>query len=408
MSGLAISYSIAAFALLAATLFAPYIKNRLYISEPVIFILLGIVVGPQAARFISISNMTADPNGLLEEVARVTLAISVAGAGLRLPHGYFRQRWGEITLVLSLGMALMWGASTLLTYLILGLAPLMALLTGAIITATDPVLAGTIVLGSLAERCIPCRLRHTLTAESGPNDGLALLLVMIPIYLLTLPAGEAAQRWLLHTLLWQIVLAAGIGIGLGLIAGLGLRWIGRGPYEEEVSLLTVSLGLNLTALIMIRGLGGSGILGSFVAAAVFSRFLSAGNVLEEHRLQEAMGRIFELPMFFLFGLALPWEAWSQLGWRAYVFAASVLVLRRMPVWLLLYPLLPSLHKGRDALFNGWFGPVGISALFYVTFAADRVHGLSLWPVVSLVVFISALVHGITGTPLSKWLGPKLR
>lgn len=79
----------------------------------------------------------------------------------------------------------------------------------------------------------------------------------------------------------------------------------------------------------------------------------------------------------------------------------------MPVWLLLRWLQPSLHKVGDALFAGWFGPVGISALFYVTLAADRVPSLSLWPVVSLVVFISAMVYGITGTPLSKWLGPKL-
>lgn len=61
---------------------------------------------------------------------------------------------------------------------------------------------------------------------------------MVPIYLLTLPAGEVAEHWFLQTLLWEILLAT--GIGLGLMAGLGLRWIGRGPYEGQISLLTVA------------------------------------------------------------------------------------------------------------------------------------------------------------------------
>jgi len=283
----------------------------------------------------------------------------------------------------------------------------MSLLIGTVITATDPVLAATILVGPLAERCIPARLRNTLSAESGANDGLAMMLVMVPVYLTTLPSHQVASAWFRHTLLWQILVAIGIGAVIGLVAGLGVRWIRRGAYQGELSLLTVSLSLTFTTLILTRGVGGDGILGTFVAAAVFNRFLPKDNVLEEHRLQEALGRIFDLPMFFLFGLALPWDAWAALGWRTYLFAGVVMFLRRVPVWLLLSPVLPSLRRGRDALFNGWFGPIGISALFYATFASERTQNLALWPVTSLVVFASTMVYGITGTPLSKWIGPQL-
>jgi len=76
---------------------------------------------------------------------------------------------------------------------------------------------------------------------------------------------------------------------IDLVAGLGGRWIWRGPYQGEVSLLTVSLGLTLTTLILIRGLDSDGVLGTFVAAAVFNRFLPKNNVPGQHRLQEALG-----------------------------------------------------------------------------------------------------------------------
>jgi len=121
MSGFAIASSVAGFALLAATLFSPYIKNRLYISEPAIFILLGIAVGPESAKLITIHHLAANPNTLLEEVARVTLAISVTGAALRLPPRYFSQRWGELTVLLTFGMLLMCAAGSLLAFLVLGM-----------------------------------------------------------------------------------------------------------------------------------------------------------------------------------------------------------------------------------------------------------------------------------------------
>jgi sodium/hydrogen antiporter len=82
----------------------------------------------------------------------------------------------------------------------------------------------------------------------------------------------------------------------------------------------------------------------------------------------------------------------------------VLLLRRPPVWLLLQPLLPSLRDRREAFFNGWFGPIGIAALFYAAEASQITNLDQVWTIGSLVVFGSILVHGISATPLIRRYG----
>lgn len=63
-----------------------------------------------------------------------------------------------------------------------------------------------------------------------------------------------------------------------------------------------------------------------------------------------------------------------------------------------------LEDGRETLFAGWFGPIGIAALFYAT-VAHRLLGIELvWTVVSLVVASSVAVHGVTATPGTKLYG----
>ena len=106
----------------------------------------------------------------------------------------------------------------------------------------------------------------------------------------------------------------------------------------------------------------------------------------------------------LFGLSVPWGAWLHLDWTAWAFMLAVLLIRRPPVWLLLQPVLPSLEDRRGALFNGWFGPIGIAALFYAA-EANHITDIDLvWTIGSLVVSASIIVHGISATPLIRRYG----
>ena len=121
-------------------------------------------------------------------------------------------------------MPLMWLSGGLLVYLILGLPFLVALLIGAVIAPTDPVVVGTVVTGDVAEEHLPEHLRNTISAESGYNDGLTYPFVLLPILALTLPLGEAMSHFLIQTILWEVGAAVILGTLAGYGVGRALKW----------------------------------------------------------------------------------------------------------------------------------------------------------------------------------------
>ncbi|WP_324277972.1 cation:proton antiporter [Blastococcus brunescens] len=150
--------------------------------------------------------------------------------------------------------------------------------------------------------------------------------------------------------------------------------------------------LGLSGLIHVDG-----ILAVFACGLAFNVVSTGSERTDDAPIDEAVNRFLVLPLFVGLGAVLPWSAWAELGWRGPALVVGVLLLRRLPiVWLLRRPL----HLGRpDALFLGWFGPIGVSAVFYLALEADH---LRLDPVVlaagSLVVAASTLAHGITSSP----------
>lgn len=384
------------------------INERLWISEPLACALAGIALGPLGLGLLRL-DPGADPASaaVLREAARVTLAIAVTGAALRLPAGWLRANWRGLAVALGPGMLLMWAAGALVTGAALGLPVMTSLLVGAAVAPTDPVLSAPILTGRLARAAVPEDLRDALTAESGANDGLALPLVMLPILLLGHGPAEAGLEWVVHVVLWQIGCAVAVGAALGWLAHRCLGWAARRPDAEPTSLVAAVLALALAALAGVRVLGGDGILAAFVAGLVLNEGIRASQA-EEHnqRFNEALGRFFDLPVMIVFGAAIPWGAWAGLGWHGALFAAGILLLRRPPAWLLLGRFMPWTRSVPSALFAGWFGPVGAAALFYAIEIQDRTGLAAVWPAVSLAVGASVLAHGVTGTPLTWIFGRK--
>jgi NhaP-type Na+/H+ or K+/H+ antiporter len=64
------------------------------------------------------------------------------------------------------------------------------------------------------------------------------------------------------------------------------------------------------------------------------------------------------------------------------------------------PAVGPLDRPAATLFMGWFGPIGIAAVFYATLAVRETGIEVIWPIVTLVVAGSILVHGTTGTLLT--------
>ncbi len=366
--------------------------RRLPLSEPLIGLLIGIVLGPAVLDLLSLAPLTED-HTWMHTATRLLLAVSVMAVALRYPFGAARSRLRPVLLLLAVAMPAMAVITAGLSATLLGVGVGSAALLGAALCPTDPVLASNVVTGTPAEEDLPARDREVLSLESGANDGLALPLVLLAVALAGPLTGGAALR----ESLWQVTGAVVVGATVGWLGGRALR-----AGEEHGSTDSGPLAL-FTAVMAFTVLGLSGVirvdgvLAVFVCGLAFNLVATGSERTTDAPIDEAINRFLVIPLFIAVGAALPWSAWAELGWQGPALAIAILLLRRLPVLLLLRrPLGLGLA---DAVHLGWFGPIGVSGLFYLAMEADR---LGADPTViaagTLVVAASTLVHGITAAP----------
>jgi sodium/hydrogen antiporter len=374
--------------------------ERLPLGAPLIALLLGVALGPQAIGLLDPSLWVGDTMALLEQGARLTIAIGLMAIALHLPPDFLSRDRRSLAVMLLLVMPIMALCGGLLAHWLLGVPIMLALLVGAVLCPTDPIVATSIVTGAVAERSLPQRMRDLLLGESGANDGLAFPLVWLPLLLILHGAAAAWQEWLLHTMLWQVGGAIAGGALLGHAAGRLLTLAEKRHTIEVASFFAYTIALTLLTLGAAELAGTDSILAVFACGVAFARAVGGHERRQEERVQEAINGFFTLPIFVLIGLTIPWQAWMELGWRGAAFAALIVLLRRLPAVVLLSRLAPALKGRRDALFAGWFGPIGIAALFYAMVAVRHTGEDFLWALASLAICASVLAHGVTGAPFT--------
>ncbi|MGY1665768.1 cation:proton antiporter domain-containing protein [Geodermatophilus sp. SYSU D00696] len=366
--------------------------RRWPVSEPVLALVLGVVLGPAVLGIVDAPPLTEDTTWL-HTATRLLLAISVMAVALRYPVRNARANLRPVLLLLAVAMPVMAVVTAGLAAAVLGVGLGTAALIGAALCPTDPVLASSVVTGGPAEQDLPARDRQVLSLESGANDGLALPVVLIAVAV----AGAGGVGAALAESLWQVAGAVVLGVLLGWLGARALR------AGEEHGSTDAGPRLLFTAVLAYAVLGAAGllhvdgILAVFVAGLAFNAVATGPDRTDDVPIDEAVNRFLVLPLFVAFGVVLPWSAWADLGWRGPVLVLGVLLLRRLPVvWLLRRTL--GLRRA-DAVFLGWFGPIGVSALFYLALEAER---LAVDPVVlavgGLVVASSTVVHGVTSAP----------
>jgi NhaP-type Na+/H+ or K+/H+ antiporter len=384
-------------------LLAGFFDDRTILSQQQVALLAGILLGPAVLGVID-TDTWPQRDHIVEMAARITLAIGLMEVALRLPPGYPLRQWRTLVPLLAIAMPLMWLGTGLLVFALLGLPFWLALLAGAIVAATDPIAASGIVTSKTAEQHIPERIRHLLSAESGANDGLAYLLVFLPLLMLTRDTAEALSTWWTRILLWEVGFAALLGAAIGFGAARALRWAEGARLTSHDSILAYSVALSLFVVATAYAIGTNDIFCVFVAAATFNAAAGDDNRAQEEVAQVGVNQVLVLPMFALIGLMLPWNAWLDLGWKAPALVVLVMGLRRLPAILLLRPVVSPLRSWGDAVFYGWFGPIGIAAVFYAMLATRETGYEELWTITSLVLVASVVAHGMTATHASRAYG----
>lgn len=390
MTALHYGYLAAGGLALLLALFSWHVR-RLPFSGPLLALVLGVLVGPQVLDVVSVPEEVRDP--LLLEAARLMLAVSLIGVALRFPFSGLRPTLRPVLLLVAVVMPLAAAVTGGLAVALLGFPVALAALLGACLSPTDPVLASDVVSGEPAERDLPERTRQVLSMESGANDGLALplvLLALVPV-LDTAVGGEAGRA------LYQVVVAVVVAIVIGIATALVLRAVEAGHDAEKPSELVLTLVLAVAVLGACRVLKTDGVLGVFVAGLAYNAMIQREERVEQDMLDEVANRYLVIPFFLLVGVVLPWKEWGELGGRVLVFALAVLLLRRPPVVVALGRLLGL--RLRDSTFIGWFGPIGVSAVFYLALSAEEgAKDPRLLAAGMAVVVVSTIAHGVSALP----------
>lgn len=405
--------------LLAMGVAAPIIK-RVPVTSAIIYLAIGLLVGPTGLGLFHFNPLKE--SALLELLTEIAVLISLFAAGIKMPVPVTFPRWRAPILLAFFSMAVTVALVTFFAHYLLGLPLGAAILLGAIIAPTDPVLATDVQIRHPGDRD---RLRFTLTCEAGMNDGSAFPFVMLGLGLLGLhELGEAGLRWMLVDVLW----ATAAGIAVGVMAGSGLAHLVsrlRCKHADN-GLLDDFLGLGLIA--SVYGLSvlisAWGFLAVFFAAVALrqTELRLGGGTPEPQQLQgevlgadddyapphcvseaslvfkEHLERLSELVLILLIGGTLFLDSWS---WRALGFALFVFTIAR-PVSVMV-GLLGTRTPWRIRGMVGWFGVRGIGSLYYLMYAIQ--HGLAedlaveLIHLTLVVVALSILVHGISAKPM---------
>jgi len=369
--------------------------KRHALSPVLLALAVGVAAGPEVLGWVDPAQVVGQTR-LLEGVTRVGLALGVADVALQVTRDDLRHNARRLVLLLTVVMVGMWLVTAGGAWLLLGLPFAVALLLGAVLTPTDPIVASALASGALPRRLLPRRLRRSLQVESGVNDGLALPLVLLAGLLVTESAGTAVTHWLAE---------AGRELGLAVVIGPLLGWAAArlARLAEEDALIAGSyvplLGVTtaLLTLAVVHLLGGSGVLGAFLAALAISLTLPEALREPVGDTLSAASRLGVVAVFGLFGTVLPFSAWVALGVPGLLFAAWVLLLRRPPVaWS---ALLASRTGPHSRGFLAWFGPLGVSGIYYLAFAERyRLPEYEqLFAAGSLAICTSVVVHTLTST-----------
>lgn len=393
--------------------------KRLPLSPAMFYLAVGAALGP--AGF---GTLELDPIAharVLEHVTEVAVLLSLFSVGMKLGRPRRSVQWNLTLRLAFASMAFTVALIAGIGVLVLGLDLGTAVLLGAVLAPTDPVLASDVQLENPDDRD---RLRFSLTGEGGLNDGTAFPFVMLGLGLLGVhELGTSGWRWLTVDLLWAVSGGLLVGGLLGVLVGKVVVHL-RTRHQEAVGLDEfVTLGLVALAS------GAALLLHAYGFLAVFAAGVALRHVSDETRgdapalepgteeeaathsahagafLMNAVGsfnqqleRFAELAVVIALGAMLPV---ARLDWPVAVFLVLLfLVVRPAAVML---GLAGSRVSTRERALMAWFGIRGIGTIYYAAFAID--HGLpegvseELMGLALSAVAVSIVIHGVSVSPL---------
>ena len=323
---------------------------------------------------------------------RLVLGVQLVLAGIQLPNKYLQHEWKSLALLLGPGMTGMWICSSLLVWaMVPNLSFLHSLAIGACVTPTDPVLSNSIVKGKFADKNIPKDLQKIIIAESGANDGLGYPFLFLALYLIKYcgsgstgqPGGArlAMGYWFGETWGYTIILSVLYGAAVGYIAKELLHWAEEKKFVDRESFLVFAITLALFITGTCGMIGSDDVLACFIAGNAFTHDDWFRLKTKDDSLQPTIDMLLNLSIFMWFGAVCPWTSFAHNDvipiYRLIFLGILILLFRRLPVVFALHWKIWQIEEKQQALFVGFFGPIGVSAVFYLYISLEFLGAITV-------------------------------
>jgi NhaP-type Na+/H+ or K+/H+ antiporter len=344
---------------------------------------------------------------LTERITELVVIVSLMGAGLKLDRPLSWATCGVTWRLLVFAMPFTILLLALLGHSLLGLGVAAAVLLASALAPTDPVLASDVQVGPPQEGQED-EVRYALTSEAGLNDGLAFPFVNLAIAM-TL-AASSHRDWLFEWFVKDVVWKLGAGLIIGIVVGYALASITfRLPERARLSRTGdgfVALGLTAIAYSVTELAHGYGFLAVFVAAVTFRAVERAHDFhVKLHEFTDQFERLLMAIVLVLLGGAITAGGLlKELTWWSVLFAGMAIFVVRPAVAFL--SLVKRPEPIPERLVISFFGIRGLGSIYYLayglghaTFGSESV----LWSALTLVIVASVVVHGITVTPIMRFL-----
>ena len=375
----------------------PYLSQKIRISYAVIYVAIGIL-------FYSLfGNVLPTPNPIkyadyAQHLTELVVIISIMGTGLKIDQPFSFKTWSIPFRLVTITMLLCIGLMFLLGRYFLGFNIASALLLGAALAPTDPVLASDVQVGPPMED-VKDNVRFSLTAEAGMNDGVAFPFTWLAIALamMTVNKNFDVGSWVLYDLIYRIVAGVGIGYAMGRFLAYLVFYL---PDKKDFVVIKDGF-VGIAATLLVYGvtelLHGYGFIAVFVTAITLRNSELNHQLHKElHNFTDQVERILVAIVLILFGGCLASGILDYLTWpMAWVGIAFIFIIRPLSGLMGLIGI--PVHR-KEKLAISFFGIRGIGSFFYLAFAINTYffgYEKELWSLVSFIVLISVIIHGIT-------------
>ena len=377
------------------------LAQRLRIPDVAVFLIVGMLIGPQALGLIDIRADSAVNQIVL--LFGASYVLFDGGASLRL--SVLKQVWITILVLATVGVVITAAVTGAAASVILGLPWAVALLLGSAIASTDP----ATLVPIFRQVSISERVAQTVMSESAFNDATGAILTFGVLAVAT-GSGEFSLASSLFDLLKQAVIGILAGLGLGYLAALLIaheRWAFLMEYAPVVTLVAV-----IGAYFAADGLEASGFMAVFVFGIVIGNKDAFGfkmgkgeqQMLDQYVTTTAF--IMRLFIFLLLGSQVDFALMNRylLGGVAVV-VVFMLIARPVTVFLCALPDRRARWSLGEILFMCWTRVTGvIPAALAGLLLGMKAPGAQ---VIASVTFIAVLLTILIQAPTTKWLGRKL-